>query len=229
MAKVLYLEDDVDLGEVTAQFLTAKNLSVEWVTSGDEALDRLRLYQYDAAVLDWNVQGIDGVTVCNRYRNSGGQIPILMLTGRLQLSEKVQGFDAGADDYLCKPFAAEELYLRLRALLKRPQTLIEDILQVGEIRLDLKSCQVSRGSEVLHLMLKEYQVLEFMMREPKRVFSAQELLDKLWSSESDSTEQAVRKCLTRLRAKLNGEPQAIEDPAKGYVITVKGLGYKLQI
>ena len=150
-----------------------------------------------------------------------------MLTGKLQLSDKIAGFDAGADDYLCKPFAADELYVRLRALLKRPQALVDDILKIGDLSLDLKSRQVSLRGQVLHLMLKEYQTLELMMRDPRRVFSAQDLLDKLWSSESDSTEQAVRKCLTRLRAKLNEGLPTSDEPSQGYVITVKGLGYKL--
>ena len=221
MSKILYLEDDRDLGATTAAFLALKNYCVEWIYSGDEALERLRLYDYDMAVLDWNVEGLDGLSVCQKYRAQGGSIPLLLLTGRGQLQERLSGFDAGADDYLTKPFAPEELAARIRALLKRPQTVVNDILQVGNLALDLKACKLTKSGSEISLMLREYQVLEFLMRNPDRVFSAEELLNKLWSSESDSTEMAVRKCLNRLRNKIDG------DKENGYLITVKGLGYKL--
>jgi len=221
MAKVLLLEDSKEVAEPVISYLKNQNFSVEWVTSGEEALDRLRLYHYDMAIFDWVVEGLDGRSACAQYRESGGTLPILMLTGKSGMPEKLSGFDAGADDYLTKPFLSEELLARVKALLRRPKELVAETLKVGSLKLDLKACTLHKDDVEISLMPKEFLVLEFLMRNRNRVFSAEELLEKLWSSESDSTEVAVRKCLTRLRSKIDG------DKENGYLVTVKGLGYKL--
>lgn len=221
MAKILFLEDDKRLAEAVVDHLNIQHYSVEWVISGKETLERLGLYSYDLAILDLTVEDMDGLVVCEAYRASGGTVPILMLTGRTSISERVSGFEAGADDYLPKPFAIEELLVRIKALLKRPKERLPDKLQVGELTLDLNSRMARKGSETLNLMPKEYVLLEFLMRNPDRVFTGQDLLEKLWSSESDSTELAVRKCLTRLRNKIDGTSE------NGYIVTVRGLGYRL--
>lgn len=221
MAKVLVLEDDDEIAGPMVLLLKNENYEVERVSSGDEALDRLRLYHYDAAIFDWVVKGKDGRSACADYRSSGGAVPILMLTGKTELPERLAGFDAGVDDYLVKPFASEELLARLKALLRRPRQRLGEVLELGELRLDLNSCTLFKGDIEISLMPKEFVVLEFLMRNRNRVFSPEHLLEKLWSSESDSTEVAVRKCLTRLRSKIDGESD------NGYLVTVKGLGYKL--
>lgn len=221
MAKILFLEDDKGLAEAVVDHLNLQHHTIEWLISGKEALDRLQLYSYDLAILDLTVKDMDGIAVCERYRANGGTIPILMLTGRTSIPERVSGFEAGADDYLPKPFAVEELLVRIKALLRRPKERVDDKLQVGELTLDLNSRVARKGPEILNLMPKEYVLLEFLMRSPNRVFTGQDLLEKLWSSESDSTELAVRKCLTRLRNKIDGTSE------NGYIVTVRGLGYKL--
>ncbi|MBU6451046.1 MAG: response regulator transcription factor [Cyanobacteria bacterium REEB67] len=223
MAKLLLLEDDQGLASQVVSFLNSRGHTVEWVTSGEEAIDRLRLYQYDAAVFDWVVDGLDGRSACAEYRKSGGKLPILMLTGKGQVNDRLSGFDAGADDYLTKPFVSEELLARLRAILRRPSQLVSEILELGELQLNLASRTLLKGSEEISLMPKEFIVLEYMMRNRNRIFSAEELLERLWSSESDSTEAAVRKCLTRLRSKIDGANEI------GYLSTVKGFGYKLAV
>ncbi|HEY9717631.1 MAG TPA: response regulator transcription factor [Trichormus sp.] len=223
MAKILLIEDDTLIGEAVVDVLETANHTVEWTQNGKEALERLNLYEYDLGVFDWNVPGMPGIEVCRQYRAKGGAIPIILLTGNSEIGERVDGFDAGADDYLTKPFSLKELVARVRALLRRPPQTASDILEFSGLAIDCKTCKVTRNGIDIPLLPKELALLEFLVRHPEQVFSVQDLLNRIWSSESDSTEDAVRQCITRLRKKidLEGQPDLI--------VTVKGLGYKLQL
>ncbi|NJL72512.1 MAG: response regulator transcription factor, partial [Candidatus Competibacteraceae bacterium] len=143
------------------------------------------------------------------------------LTGKSSVEDRVTGLDAGADDYLPKPFSMKELSARVRALLRRPEPMVSELVQLGPLQIDLKFHKVMRGHEEVNLLAKEISLLEFLVRHRGQVFSVDDLLNKVWHSESDSSEDAVRQCVTRLRRKIDG------DGEDSLIITVKGLGYKV--
>lgn len=219
MSKILLVDDDVELSRLVIDALELSNYVVEYVDNGQEGFDRLKLYQYDLAILDVNMPGMDGVEVCRQYRDRGGSIPILMLTGRSAIEERTLGLDSGADDYLTKPFAVPELLSRLRALLRRPAAITSEILEAKDLRLDVRAAQLTKGGEPVKLLPKELALLSFFMRNPNCIFSAAELLEKVWSAESDATEVAVSQCILRLRKK-------IDDGEISNIATIKGIGYK---
>ena len=221
MAKILLVEDDQAVAEAIVDALEFESNVVEHVDCGLEASQRLKLYQYDLVVLDWDLPRKSGVEVCGEYRSGGGTLPILMLTGKSSVEDRVTGLDAGADDYLPKPFSMKELSARVRALLRRPEPMVSELVQLGPLQIDLKFHKVTRGQEELSLLAKEISLLEFLVRHRGQVFSVDDLLNKVWHSESDSSEDAVRQCVTRLRKKIDGESE------NSLIITVKGLGYKV--
>lgn len=221
MAKILLVEDDQAVAEAIVDALEFESNVVEHVDCGLEASQRLKLYQYDLVVLDWDLPRKSGVEVCGEYRSGGGTLPILMLTGKSSVEDRVTGLDAGADDYLPKPFSMKELSARVRALLRRPEPMVSELVQLGPLQIDLKFHKVTRGQEELNLLAKEISLLEFLVRHRGQVFSVDDLLNKVWHSESDSSEDAVRQCVTRLRKKIDGESES------SLIITVKGLGYKV--
>lgn len=210
------------VAEAIKDVLEMGNHTVEWTTDGLEGFERLSIYQYDVAILDWSLPNMDGVDICKTYRSKGGSIPVLMLTGKNNVSDKVKGLDAGADDYLTKPFSVPELQARLRALLRRPSTTLPEVLTVGDLTVDPKLCKARRGEREISLLPKEMAVLEFLMRHREQIFSVSDLLNRVWSSESESTEDAVRQCITRLRKKIDAEGE------KSIIVTVKGLGYRIE-
>src|ERR1700722_6769045 len=140
MAKILLIEDDTLIGEAVVDVLETANHTVEWTQNGKEALDRLNLYEYDLGVFARNGPGMPGIEVCRQYRAKGGAIPIILLTGNSEIGERVDGFDAGADDYLTKPFSLKELVARVRALLRRPPQTATDILEFSGLTIDCKTC-----------------------------------------------------------------------------------------
>lgn len=221
MAKILFVEDDEGLAESVSDWLRSQHYVVDIVDNGSEGWDRLRLYQYDVAILDWQLPGMSGLEICREYRKSGGQTPILMLTGKGEIQEKEAGLDSGADDYLTKPFDVKELAARLRSLLRRPPVTRTTILKARDIELDPVAIKVTRSGVTIDLPQKEFALLEFFMRHPNQLFSAEALLDRVWSSESEATVDALKSCLKRLRKKLEtGEEEILKN--------VHGVGYKLE-
>ncbi len=221
MAKILVVEDDRLVAQAVVDALKFAQHIVECVDDGKEGLDRLLLYQYDIAILDLNLPSMTGIEIARNYRASGGMLPLLMLTGRGDISDKESGFDSGVDDYLTKPFDVRELIARVRVLLRRPQQTLPDSITIGNLSLNVREGTATFHGKEVRLLKKERTVLEFLMRHPNQIFSVQELLNRLWSSESDSSEDAVRQCIARLRSKLS------EGENTGPIVTVKGLGYKI--
>lgn len=221
MAKILLVEDEADISDLVCAWLAKDHHVVEVAESGEEALDIIRVYPFDVLILDWVLPGISGVDVCRQYRNTGGLSPILMLTAKKDVDAKEAGLDAGADDYLTKPFELKELSARIRALLRRPTPFSGNKLKVGAIELDTTSHEVTRDGKQIELLPKEFALLSFFMRHPNQVFSADALLDRVWSSDSEASPETIRTYIKRLRKKIDIKGET------SMVGTVHGVGYKL--
>ncbi len=222
MPKALIVDDDEFLALTVADALKKEHYTVELAHDGEEALFRLKSYEYDIIVLDWEMPCLTGIEVCNEYRKMGGQVPVLFLTGKNADTDKITGLDSGADDYLTKPFSIPELCARLRALLRRSgATDKTTVLKAGDISLDTRTFEVRVQGELISLLPKELAILEFFLRHPNQFFSSKALLDRIWSSESDVSEETLRSNISRLRAKLDAKTE------KSCIETERGLGYRL--
>lgn len=222
MAKILIVEDDKDTSGMLDDWLSLEHHVVECVYTGTDALDRLSFYFYDIVILDWTLPEMSGLEVLKAYRVKGGETPILMLTGRNTVVEKETGLDSGADDYLTKPFNAKELSARIRALLRRSSTQKRgSTVSINGLEIDPVAHTFKKDGELIELHPKEFALLEFFMRHPDQVFSTEALLDRVWSSDSESSPDTVRVTLQRLRKK-------IDEPDKPSVIETKHrVGYRL--
>jgi DNA-binding response OmpR family regulator len=219
LAKILLVEDDIELAEVMKRWLTRENYTAELVSEGPEALSRMKNYHYDLIILDWQLPGMEGIDVLKQFRSAGGMTPVLMLTGKREIEDRVEGLDGGADDYLTKPFNGRELTARIRVLLRRPVEIKQDVLSFEELRLDPRSGVVTMKGATVSLRPKELLLLEFLMRNQGRLFQPQQLLDQVWPNESDATTEALRSCLKRLRNSLDG------DSDTSIIRNVHGRGY----
>jgi DNA-binding response OmpR family regulator len=222
MAKILVVEDDALVRDVISDCLALQMHTVELAEDGEAGEHRLRSFEYDLIILDWQLPRVSGVQLCRDFRHRGCGTPILMLTGRKEIADKEFGLDAGADDYLTKPFDARELNARVRALLRRACGSKANILSIGDLSFDTALVKVFRNDVEIRLLPKEYAVLEFLLRNKNKFYPAEELLNAVWSSEAESTNTAVRQCISRLREKIDipGQPSIITTrPGLGYGVT----------
>lgn len=222
--KILIVEDDPILASNLSQLLKQKSYTVELSSDGQEGLFWLMNHEFGAAILDWELPGLSGLEVLRSYRQSGGKIPILILTGRDKVVDKVAGLETGADDYLCKPFDQQEFLARLHALARRSADFVTSKLVVGDIELDSSTCTVLRAGVVVPLGSREYSILELFMRNPGKVFSPSSLIDRLWENDSEVTQAAIRSHVCKIKSKLeqcNGAPVPLKN--------VYGMGYKLEL
>lgn len=220
MAKILLVEDDANLREALQLTLEMEKHTVDTASDGAEAEFKIKSYDYDLLVLDWQLPGMEGIDLVRGFRLRGGRTPVLMLTGKSKSMEKELGLDSGADDYLTKPFDDVELKARIRALLRRPALSLDTVLSCQDISLDPSQHVVKKAGAVVQLMPKEYQLLEFLMRHPGQVFSQESLLNKVWPSDSEATTEALRTTVKRLRKKI--------DPDGEIVGTIHGVGLVLR-
>jgi DNA-binding response OmpR family regulator len=220
MAKILVVEDNPSMLDDLRKVLTFEQHMVDLAGDGAEALFRIKTYDYDLIVLDWELPDTTGVEICREYRSRGGKAPVLMLTGKSMIADKEQGLDSGADDYLTKPFDVRELNARVRSLLRRPAELVEDVLSAGDLRLDPKRYVCWKGSEQVNLLPREFQLLGFLMGHPSRIYEPEELLNRVWPSDSDATVSALTSTLKRLRKKV--------DPDGTIILTIRGVGICLK-
>ncbi len=222
MAKILLVEDDKTIGKLISIQLERDHHLVERVTTGKDALFNLKVHDYDLLILDWMLPDLSGLEVCKVYRASGGKVPILMLTARGEAQDKVSALDTGADDYLVKPFVPVELSARIRALLRRPSTVLAGKnLSVQDIVIDTVMRQVTRAGNSIELTAKEFALLELLMRHPNQSFSVEAILDRLWKSETSASLETVRTHVKTLRRKLGDNE---ENPI---IRTKRGLGYRI--
>lgn len=221
MAKILLVEDDPLVIRTVKSWLEMERHTVEKCANGTDALSLINSGSYDLVILDWELPGMSGIDVLRSLRADTRKTYILMLTGKTRLNEKEAGLDEGADDYLTKPFELRELSARVRALLRRTSQSHSPVLTCRDLSLDPSSGRVMRGEVEIRLMPTEYALLEFFLRHPDKLFSVDDLLDRVWGSESEASVIAVRTYMTRLRKKIDVAGNA------PYIVTVHGLGYKL--
>ena len=220
--RVLIVEDEAKMAGLLRRGLEREGMAVDLVDRGEDALWRAEAVDYDAIVLDLMLPGIDGLEVCGRLRQAGVWSPILMLTARDAVRDRVAGLDRGADDYLTKPFSYAELLARLRALARRGRLERPTELRVGDLRLDPATRQAWRGESEVELSAKEYAVLETFMRRPGEVLSRFQLLEHAWDYEYENRSNVVDSYVRFLREKVD-RPFGVES-----IETVRGAGYRLR-
>jgi two-component system, OmpR family, response regulator MprA len=220
--RILVVDDDLAVCRSIDRALRLEGYEVETVSSGGEALEAMASNSPDALVLDLQLPDLDGLAVCRRIREAGDDTPILMLTARHGIDDRVQGLDAGADDYLVKPFALEELLARLRALLRRRFEGEGGVLRFDELTLDLASREAHRGARAFPLTRIEFDLLELFLRHPRQVLTREVLLNKVWGFDFDSGTNSLAVYVGYLRRKTESgsEPRCIH--------TVRGVGYVLR-
>ena len=220
--RVLVVEDELRMASLIRRGLVTEGLSADIARSGEEALVLAQAHEYDAILLDVMLPGINGFETCRRLREDGVWSPVLMLTARDSVEDRVAGLDTGADDYLVKPFAFAELLARLRALVRRGDAERPSVLEVGDLRLDPASREVRRGDEEIRLSAKEFALLETFMRRPGEVLSRLHLLEHAWDFAYENRSNVVDVHVRHLRRKID------EPFGRRSLETVRGSGYRLR-
>jgi two-component system OmpR family response regulator len=219
--RILVVEDEKRLAELIRRGLRDEGYAVDATGSGEEGLDWVEAAPYDAIVLDVMLPGIDGLEACRQLRRRRVLTPVLMLTARDAIADRVNGLDAGADDYLVKPFAFAELSARLRALTRRPAETHDTVLRARDVRLEPATRRVWRGEREIALQNKEFRILEYLMRNPDRVLTRGMIADHVWDYDFPNVTNVIDVHIRGLRTKL-------DDPYPGELLqTVRGAGYRL--
>ncbi|MFT5988481.1 MAG: two-component system response regulator QseB [Marinobacter psychrophilus] len=215
--RILLVEDDHLLGSTMLDMLRADQHTVDWLDDGQQALNALVDEHFDLAILDLTLPRVDGLDIVRHTRQQGNQLPIIILTARAELAEKLQGLDAGADDYLTKPFAMAELKARIRAVTRRRSSTNRDELIVGRLTLDPASAQLTCGTDTATLPRSEFQILQYMMRHPDQVATRRRLEEQLYGWEPGAESNALEVHIHHLRRRVG----------KLTIRTIRGVGYLL--
>jgi len=221
---ILLAEDDFQLGELVEYMLKKKGgYNVDWVMDGEDAYDYAKASHYDILILDWMMPNEDGVSVCRRLRSSGYSGAILMLTAKDAVEDRIIGLDAGADDYLVKPFEIEELLARLRALSRRNYApILEEQLSIHEMQLNRLSQTISNGAEEVQLSPREFQMLDLLVQNRGQVLPREVILDRIWGLDADVSMKIIDATVKLLRKKLDIIGQ------NGLLQSIRGVGYKFE-
>lgn len=219
--RVLLAEDEREMSNALTTILKHNNYSVDAVYDGQDAYDYLQSEIYDAVILDIMMPKMDGLTVLKKIRAEGNAIPVLLLTAKSEIDDKVTGLDSGADDYLTKPFAMKELLARVRALTRRTGDVTDSILQFGDLSLDRSTYQLSCQNESIRLTSKEFQMLEMLMANPGQVISPDLFMDKIWGYDTETELNVVWVYISYLRKKFTGLHSTVQIKA------TRNVGYSL--
>jgi two-component system response regulator MprA len=219
--RILIIEDDTAILKVLQRGLAYEGYTVDVATDGRTGLNLAHDHHPDLVILDWMLPGMDGLEVCRRLRLQGG-LPILMLTAKDAIQDRVQGLDAGADDYIVKPFNLDELTARIRALFRRTQTERNQVYQFADLTMDSDSRQVTRGSRLVPLTAKEYELLELFLRHPRQVLTREVIFDRVWGYDFGGESNVLEVYIRYLRQKLEAENES------RLIHTVRSVGYVLR-
>jgi len=221
--KILVVEDEHRIAQSIKKGLEQERYVVDLAFTGSNGYDVASDGGYDCIILDLLLPGMDGLTVCSNLRKDGVHTPILMLTAKGQVQDKVSGFESGADDYLTKPFSFEELLMRVKALTRRPKTVTNPVLRVGDLTLDTTRFSVLRGNTSIALSGKEYALLEYLMRNPNTILSKDQIISHVWEYDADILPNTVEVYMKNLRQKID-----VPFPKKKpLIMTARGFGYKI--
>lgn len=223
--RALVVDDEPSLGELIQMALRYEGWQVETATDGASALNKARVFQPDVVVLDIMMPGIDGLEVLKRMRASGDDVAVLFLTAKDAVNDRVIGLTAGGDDYVTKPFSLEEVVARLRSLLRRTGRAVtgytDPVLRVGDLTLDEESYEVTRAGRPIELTAKEFELLRYLMRNPRRVVSKLQILDRVWSYDFEGRSSIVEIYISYLRKKIEADGPPM-------IHTVRGVGYLIK-
>ena len=221
--RILLAEDERDLADALEAMLKHNNYSVDTVDNGQDALDYLMLDDYDGAILDVMMPKMDGVTVVQKLREAKKNTPVLLLTAKSEVEDKVYGLDSGADDYLTKPFVIKELLARVRSMTRRQATFTSNVLELGNDSLSKYTFELSTEKDKVRLSNKEYQMMEMLMRNPGNVIQTEQFLERIWGYDSDSEINVVWVNISYLRKKLKALDANVQIKA------TRNVGYTLEI
>ncbi len=221
-AHILLVEDEIKLAKFIQLELGYEGYEISVVHDGVAGLTTARELQIDLIILDWMLPGLSGLEICRRLRTTGDQVPIILLTAKDEVSDRVAGLDAGADDYLVKPFSIEELLARIRARLRQVLEIDADVLEFADLSLNRRSRQVYRGTRLIELTAKEFDLLEYLLVHPRQVITRDRILEKVWGYDFMGDSNIIEVYIRYLRLKLEatGEKRLIQ--------TVRSVGYVLR-
>lgn len=224
MIRVLLAEDDTKLGKLISYMLMQNRVQVEWIQNGADIFEYAMYSEYDILILDWMMPNVSGIDACRQLREAGYEKAILMLTAKDSIEDRVTGLDAGADDYLVKPFEFDELLARLRALSRRStQKIQQEIVEVGEFTLNRTTKVLKKKNQVIQLSPREFQLFDLLAQNLGVVVPREIILDRIWGSERDITSNNIDSYMKILRKKLNDVDGSIT------IKTVRGIGYRLEV
>ena len=221
--RILVVEDEHRIANTIKKGLEQEHFAVDVAYDGTDGLDLATNEEYDAIILDLMLPGVDGITICKNLREQHIHTPILILTARGQVRDKVEGLDCGADDYMTKPFSFEEMLARVRALMRRPKQTIDQTLTVGPLTLDPKTYRVERSTRLVQLSNKEFTLLEYLMRHAATILTKEQIINNVWDYDADILPNTVEVYIRNLRNKID-RPFSSEQPL---LHTVRGFGYKI--
>lgn len=224
MPKLLIVEDEVDLAEQLRDWFLREKYVVDLVHDGNQALNSLEAFQYDAIILDWMIPGPDGISILKKFRQGGGKTPVVMLSARSRLEDLEIGLDTGSDYYVRKPVSLRELSASVRAAVRRGESRSPGaVIELGAMTLDATARTFYIDGQPVHLEPREFNLLEFLLRHPNQVFAYDALIDRVWPSDSLISREAVRTYIKSLRKKMNSSGR------DSIIKNVRGYGYKLEI
>lgn len=221
--RLLLVEDEIQLSEALTQILSKNKYMVDAIYDGESGLDYALADIYDVIILDIMLPKLNGLEMLKRLRKNNINTPVILLTAKGEIEDKVKGLDSGADDYLAKPFSVEELLARLRALTRRQSDIInENLLEVGDIRLNISTYELEGPSNSIKLSLKEFEIIKFFMQRPKSIVTKEDLITKIWGYDSNTEYNNIEVYISFLRKKL-GYIKSLTT-----IVTVRGVGYRLE-
>ncbi|HYX19045.1 MAG TPA: response regulator transcription factor [Nostoc sp.] len=221
-ANILLVEDEVKLARFVELELSSEGYNINVAHDGIAGLTLARELSPDLVILDWMLPGLSGLEICRRLRATGIYVPVILLTAKDEVNDRVAGLDAGADDYVVKPFSIEELLARIRAHLRRTQETDQDIFQFEDLSLNHRTRQVYRGKRAIELTAKEFDLLEYILSHPRQVFTKDQILQKVWGYDFMGNSNIIEVYIRYLRLKLE------ENNEKRLIHTVRGVGYVLR-